>query len=62
MPDEELKTKQILVNVTETMLAEIDEARFESRTASRNDWIREALQERLDRQEKLEREKKGRKV
>ena len=49
MPDEELKTKQILVNVTESMLAELDEARFESRTASRNDWIRDAIQERLDR-------------
>ena len=49
MPDEELKTKQILVNVTETMLAELDEARFESRTASRNDWIRDAIQERLER-------------
>ena len=51
MPDEpELKTKQILVNVTETMLAELDEARFVSRTASRNDWIRDAIQERLDRE------------
>ena len=50
MPDEpELKTKQILVNVTETMLAQVDDARFESRTASRNDWIRDAIQERLER-------------
>ena len=48
----ELKTKSILVNLTEAMLTEIDDARFAARCRSRNDWIRAAIREKLENEKK----------